>query len=114
MDSETNSSSKKVQFNFVNLLAIIIVLLCFGFFFWICSPQRQEENRNIGEVKTALIGVLTLIMGYFFGASKGSAAKDVKIEELQQAANQPTTAEVINTKNISGNVTTDNINKTDK
>lgn len=123
MPFDRDATTGKIHFNFSNLLALVIVMGCFAFFFWICMPSKQSENRDIGEVKTALISVLTLVIGYYFGSTKGSAAKDVKIEEMTKTAtalalNNPpgTSTEVINTENISGNVTADKViteNKTD-
>lgn len=75
---------KDVKFNFINVLTLLLVLLCFVFFFWICSDRASEDNHNIGEVKTALINVLLLVIGYHFGSSRSSAKKDDTIHTMSE------------------------------
>ena len=81
-----NKPQEKSTYNFSNALALIIVLLCFIYFFWISYPSKQSANRDIGEVKTAMISLLTLVIGYYFGSNKSATIKDDKIEALQQNA----------------------------
>jgi hypothetical protein len=85
MPSTTDESK---VFTFSNILALLIVTACFVYFFWISGPSKQSENRDIGEVKTAMISVLTLVIGYYFGSNKSSATKDNRIESLQQTATE--------------------------
>lgn len=117
MAFEIDPQTGKVKFNFVNLLAVVVLLICASYFFWISIPPKMEvnENRNIGEIKTAFIAAFMLVLNYFFGSSKSSASKDVKIDEMQKtaaalaASNTGTSTEVINTENISGNVTAEKV-----
>jgi hypothetical protein len=58
--------------NIVALLALI-VLLGGGALLW-----STEEP----EVRTAVVGLMTLVLGFFFGSSRGSQAKDATIAAL--------------------------------
>ena len=92
---------EKFKFNFQNVFAICIFGSVFYYFLINPDPTVNETYKSI----------LLIIVGYIFGSSKSSASKDIKIDELQRnmAANNNSTAEVINTENISGNVTAEKV-----
>lgn len=73
-----------VKFNFQNFFAFLIVACCFCYFFWISGNKAATNNHNIGEIKTALISLVMLVVGYYFGSSKSSARKDEVISDMQQ------------------------------
>lgn len=60
---------KGTKFN--NNLAIMAIILIFGYFFYISSTRFPVSlMKDIGDIKMALINVLMIVMGYFFGSSK--------------------------------------------
>jgi heme/copper-type cytochrome/quinol oxidase subunit 4 len=77
---------QSIKFNFPNFIAFCIVTACFVYFFWI-SGDKNSENHNIGEIKTALISIVMLIVGYYFGNSKNSVKKDETIQTMTETAN---------------------------
>lgn len=67
----------KEHINFTNILALLIVLLCFGYFYYISSSSFPLALlKDIGDIKIAMITIVTGIMSYYFGSSKGSKDKD--------------------------------------
>lgn len=77
---------KDIKFNFLNFFSFCILAACFFYFFWI-SGSKNPENHNIGEIKTALISLVTLIAGYHYGSSKNSVKKDETISQMSETAN---------------------------
>lgn len=69
---------------FIMVLSIIVVIVCSAYFFWISGTGKATQNHNIGEVKTALIAALMLVLNYWFGSSRGSATKDETIKNLKE------------------------------
>jgi len=122
MPFEEDPITHKLQFNFTNFLATLVVLLVFLYFFWISFGTSRAEvlnNTVLIQILTVMIGSLGIVIGYYFASSKSSAAKDTKISELSDKATTlalnstpppPTTVETINTENISGDVTAENVN----
>lgn len=82
------------KWNFEQWLSIVIVILIFVFFYMISFYPPEKLNTNIGEVKTALISILTMVIGYWFGSSRSSAKKD----EALSTTNKPvvTNADTVN------------------
>lgn len=77
---------KSVKLQFLHILAILLVVLCFAYFFWISGKTHAEvENHNVGEIKTAMISFVTMVLGYFFGSSRSSAKKDEALSQKQIA-----------------------------
>lgn len=72
-----------IKINFNNLLALCILCVCFSYFFWISGSKVPETNHNIGEIKTAMISIVMLIVGFYFGSSKSSSKKDDTIQQMQ-------------------------------
>lgn len=75
-----------LKVNFINVVALLLLTACISYFFWISGIK--SENHNIGEIKTALINVVMLIVGYYFGSSKSSAKKDDTINTMQDTINK--------------------------
>ena len=92
-----NKFFSETKFNFANFLAFSVVTACFVYFFWVSVP-REQENRNIGEIKTACISIITLILGYYYGSTKGSTKKDETIQQLSVNAATTTPAFTILTQ----------------
>lgn len=60
---------KKIPFQ--TFLATLVVILCFAFFFYISSGLFPASMvKEIGDIKIALITVLSTVMGYYFGGAK--------------------------------------------
>lgn len=78
----------ETRFHFGNFLAFCVVTACFIYFFWVSGASR-EENHNVGEIKTACISIITMILGYYYGSNKGSTKKDETIQQLSQNAATP-------------------------
>lgn len=58
---------KNLNFNFHNLLALIIVVACFGYFFYISGKGfSQVQNNNIVDVKTVMTTLVTMVAMYYF------------------------------------------------
>lgn len=68
---------------FTHNLAVLCLILCFVYFFYISLMHYDaSKNNNVGEIKTAMISFVTMILGYFFGSSRGSQQKDDNINQL--------------------------------
>lgn len=73
---------KNIKLNFANILALYVVTLIFAFFFYVCSNKFPVALlKDIGDIKIALITVLTGIVAYYFGSSKSSKDKDATIAD---------------------------------
>lgn len=71
------------HFNFANVLAFYVVTLIFVFFFYLCSSRFPIALlKDVGDIKIALITVLTGIVAYYFGSSKSSKDKQETIADL--------------------------------
>lgn len=75
----------ETKFSFPNFLAAIVIISCFVYFFWI-SNTKHETNNNVGEIKTACIALVTMVLQYFFGSSKSSTRKDETISQMASTA----------------------------
>lgn len=59
------------QIKFTNALALLIVLMCFGYFYYISSSHFPAALlKDIGDIKIAMITIVTGIIGYYYGSSK--------------------------------------------
>ena len=96
----------KIDWSFTNIIAFIVIIGCFTFFFWISSPLKDtlNENRNIGEVKTALIAAFMLVLSYYFGNSRNASAKDEQIKELNKTATQVALTTAQNTADVKSEI----------
>lgn len=78
------------QIKFTNALALTIILMCFGYFFYISSSHFPTALlKDIGDIKIAMITIVTGIIGYYYGSSKhkeneyiAPTKKKPKMEEI--------------------------------
>ena len=62
------------------LMGASIMLCCLIFFFSVCFiPMSPSGEKFADQIVIAVIGILGIVVGYYFGSSKGSADKS---EEL--------------------------------
>jgi hypothetical protein len=88
MQVEALKQSDLFSKRFVYILAIVVILLTFGYDYYIlfnAVPTANKDFLNIvaGSLNT---GCLATIIGFFFGSSKGSDDKNKVIENI--ATNQ--------------------------
>ena len=89
---------------FMDILAIVVILLSFSYFFSVYYSRNVSSDSNFTtQIVTAVIAMDMLILSYYFGNSKSSANKDATILQQAQTANTiPTTvkAETVNADNV--------------
>lgn len=57
--------------NFTNFLACLVILLCFGYFYYISSKRFPVALiKDISDIKIAMINIAMFIVGFYFGSSK--------------------------------------------
>lgn len=78
----------------ISLLGVFVVVMCFAYLTAI-TFIKVPDTANVSEIKMAVISILTLVVGYFFGSSRSSHQKDDTIKELSQTQ---TKVENINTE----------------
>lgn len=67
----------------------MVVILGFAYFF-MCAILRIESP----QILIAIVGAIGVVLGYFFGASSGSAKKDDTIAKMvQNTTEEPVTKE---------------------
>lgn len=71
---------KIISENIKPILAIMILLLGFGYFYMTTLLQINNES----DVKMAIFGLMTASAGYYFGSSTGGTKKDETINELSK------------------------------
>lgn len=58
---------KNLNFNFQHLLALIIVVSCFVYFFYISGPHYATvQNNHVVDVKTILGNVLVMVIMHYY------------------------------------------------
>ena len=87
---------KSINDNIKAILALIIVISCFGYFFMI-TLLFQNDHTILSQVIIAVVGALGVATGYYFGYSQGAAKKDDTIAS-QQANPVVTNADTVNVK----------------
>lgn len=64
-----------------NVLALIVIILCFGYFYYISSARFPINLlKDISDLKIAMITMVTAIISYYFGSSKSKQEAQVQIE----------------------------------
>ncbi len=59
------------QISFRDVLTMFVVGCAMGFFYYVSGKQYATvQNNHVGEIKTAMISFVTMILGYHFGSSK--------------------------------------------
>lgn len=74
---------KLININFINALAITVVIGSFIFFFY-CIIRQPKEVAYLSQIITAIISMNTLILGFYYGSSKSSMNKDATIKSMQE------------------------------
>lgn len=69
---------KVISDNIKPLLALLVVLMGFGYFF----TTTLSDIKPNDQVLIAIVSLMTGAMGYYFGASTGTAKKDETINNL--------------------------------
>lgn len=69
---------KQLSENIKSILAIIIVFFGFGYFYLVAFFGVYNDQITI-----AIVGVLGVVIGYYFGSSQGSARKQDTIDSMQ-------------------------------
>lgn len=65
------------------IIAFALIVFCFGFFFTIITMRlTPDQNTIANNVSTALVSLITMVIGYFFGSSKSSSDKNETIKNL--------------------------------
>ncbi len=77
---------KLAEINVKSILAFIVVV------FGMCAIVFVNiEDMALG----AIIGFISMVLGYFFGSSKGSEAKDKTIQDMSKSAQADAPDEII-------------------
>jgi hypothetical protein len=68
---------KSITVSFRDLIALLIILLCFFYFYYISSARfPQALLKDISDIKMAMVSLVTMVIGYYFGASKKTETDD--------------------------------------
>lgn len=60
-----------------SIIAITVVLLSFAFLFTLMFVKIPQENESIINVASGIVlGVLGVVVGYYFGSSKDKSDRD--------------------------------------
>ncbi len=60
-----------------SLIAFLIVLLSFGFLFTLAYKAIPKDNKDILQIAVGIVlGVLGIVVGYYFGSSKDKSDQD--------------------------------------
>lgn len=69
---------KTINDNIKSILALIITVCTFGYFF---ACELRDETPN-DQIIIAVVGFMSGIIGYYFGTTVGSSKKDETIQLL--------------------------------
>lgn len=89
MPFEIDPKTGKSSFSFTNLLAMLVVLGCMVYFFWLAfgtSKADSKDNTALVQVTTVMIGSLTLVLGFYYGSSSNAVKQAAQITDLQKTA----------------------------
>lgn len=68
-----------------SIIAFMIVILSFGFLYFLLYKKVPAENRDILTLSTGIVlGVLGTVASYYFGSSKDKSDKD-KADIIKEA-----------------------------
>lgn len=74
---------KNVKFQHV--LAILVVMFCFAFLFYMVSSRFPQEKINMAsDIKMGMLNLLTAIVMFYFGSSMSSSKKDEVIHKAAE------------------------------
>jgi len=69
---------KQLSDNIKSLLAIIIVIFGFGYFYLVAFFGVYNDQITI-----AIVGILGVVIGYYFGSSQGSTKKQETLDAIK-------------------------------
>jgi len=78
---------KKINENIKSILALIIVVMSYAYFFGVSFLGLPENS----QILMAIVGTLGFITGYYFASSHGSAKKDETIANMSNATSKEDT-----------------------
>lgn len=58
------------------IIAVLVVILCFGFFYLSGLGLSKATDALQTQINQGLFGIIMLVVGYFFGASKDHQDKN--------------------------------------
>lgn len=70
---------KWIPDNFKGLIAIVVILSSFGYFFLITFSDLKADPQVI----IAIVAALQTVLNYYYGSSQGANKKDQIITDLQ-------------------------------
>jgi hypothetical protein len=78
---------KKINENIKPILALIIVVMSYLYFFGVSFLGLPENS----QILMAIVGTLGFITGYYFASSHSSAKKDETIANMSSNNSEPST-----------------------
>lgn len=70
---------------FQHVLAILVVIFCFSFLFYMVSSRFPQEKINMAsDIKMGMLNLLTAIVMFYFGSSMSSSKKDDVIHKAAE------------------------------
>lgn len=82
-------SEEKSTWNFTNILAFTVVVACLGFLFtapYAMSKFETKDNTMLSQIITGILGIVMVIVAFYFGSSVGSARQQQQITEMHKTA----------------------------
>jgi len=76
---------KQISENIKSILALIIVVMSYGYFFGVTFFGLEEQS----QILMAIVGTLGFITGYYFASSHSSAKKDETISRMSFKEGDP-------------------------
>ena len=74
------------QENIVGILAILLILFMFTFDFILLLSDNSDPNSSVIAFLRINETLSTLVVGYYFGSSKGSKSKDLQNNEMSKTS----------------------------
>lgn len=89
MPFERNPETGKAQFNFVNLLALVVIVLGFtflGYSSFYLSKLEVKDNTLLTQTTTNVSNFILVVLTFFFGSSVVSAMQNRQIDKMHKDA----------------------------
>lgn len=78
------------KLTFTEVLASYMVTLCMGYLIWISYlVTRGKVTNDIAEIKMSIIAILTMVVGFFFGAAHQSKKTEEAIRNSSAKSQIP-------------------------
>lgn len=87
----TQDYQEKPVWNFPNILAFTVVMSCLMFLFtvpYFMSKFESKDNTMLSQIITGLLGVVMVIIAFYFGSSVGSARQQAQITEMHKTSTE--------------------------